>query len=419
VAMGERFQRLLVSARTPRWVNWWVPLLIFAVSRVVNAIYVVIASHAQVPVIRGEGIHVVQNLPAHPGYLTMLTNWDGQWYQDIAEHGYPSYLPLDAFGHVDQNPWAFFPLFPGLVRLVMFVTAGNFALAATIVSTTCAGLAMVVLFRMIRETGGLFLATLSVVTLCIASPAALVFQAAYSEGPALLLILVCLWLLRRRRYGWLLLAAVALSLARPIVGALAIVVALHWVQRKRHDPTFSRREQIGVALVCGAIASTFFLWIVVTGFWLGHANAYQLTQDAWAGWRWDQTSMGWESWLKGVVQFKLYGLAAVAALAYFIWLVRRRAARGFGDELRMWAPVYALYLLAATRVTPSAIRYIMLVAIPWWPVPDCAHWSLRERRAQIVLGLTIAIGFALQYCWVQLFFSISDQRLLGLQHGYP
>ena len=224
--MSERVERLIVRARTPQWVSWWLPLAIFAVSRIIDAVLVIAYSHSQGVIIHGEKIEYVENnMPADPGYLGMLTNWDGQWYQSIAHHGYPGYLQVDQFGHVEMNSWAFFPLFPALTRLVMFLVYGNFALAATIVSTTCAGLAMVLLFKMVRESGGLFLATISVVSLSV-SPAAVVFQAAYSEGPALLMIMICLWLLRRQRYGWLLVAGVGLSLARPVVGALAIVIAI-------------------------------------------------------------------------------------------------------------------------------------------------------------------------------------------------
>jgi hypothetical protein len=414
----SRLLHVLTRARALGTLNWWLPLAIFALSRVIDGIFVALSSHLQVPVIHGDSIHVEDNMPADPGYLKMLTNWDGQWYLSIADHGYPDYLPRDpAFGHVLQNSWAFFPLFPGLTRLLMFLTAGNFALAATILSTICSGLAMVLLFRMVRESGGVVLATLAVVSLSF-SPAAVVFQAAYSEGIALLLIMVCLWMLRRQRYGLLLAAALMLSLARPVVGALAIVVALHWLHRRHTDATFTRRQQVWVAFVCATIAASFFLWIGVCGLVLGHADAYQLTQDAWAGWRWDQITMTWESWITGVTTLTGSGLIAVSLIVYFIWLSRRRAAAGLGAELRMWAPVYAFYVMAATRVTPSVGRYLMLVAIPWWPLPACANWTLRERRSQVLIGVVLVAGICLQYAWVRTCFVIDSEGWLGFR-GYP
>ena len=51
-----------------------------------------------------------------PHYLDMVRIWDGEWYERIALHGYPRTLPHGAVGTVDYNSWAFFPLFPMLVR---------------------------------------------------------------------------------------------------------------------------------------------------------------------------------------------------------------------------------------------------------------------------------------------------------------
>jgi hypothetical protein len=35
---------------------------------------------------------------AHPGYFDLGVQWDGSWYREIAEHGYPHTLPHDAAG---------------------------------------------------------------------------------------------------------------------------------------------------------------------------------------------------------------------------------------------------------------------------------------------------------------------------------
>ena len=44
--MSERVERLIVRARTPQWVSWWLPLAIFAVSRIIDAVLVIAYSHA-------------------------------------------------------------------------------------------------------------------------------------------------------------------------------------------------------------------------------------------------------------------------------------------------------------------------------------------------------------------------------------
>ena len=45
--------------------------------------------------------------------------FDGSWYRNVAENGYPAELPRGEDGLVQQNAWAFFPLFPMLARGLM------------------------------------------------------------------------------------------------------------------------------------------------------------------------------------------------------------------------------------------------------------------------------------------------------------
>ncbi len=58
-----------------------------------------------------------------------------QWYRTIVEHGYPQHLPT-LHGVVQENSWAFYPLYPSLVRLVMW-TGLPYATAASFVSLVC------------------------------------------------------------------------------------------------------------------------------------------------------------------------------------------------------------------------------------------------------------------------------------------
>jgi hypothetical protein len=46
-----------------------------------------------------------------------LTGWDGRWFLAIAEHGYGHGRPAHWFLH--ETPWPFFPLLPGLARMLM------------------------------------------------------------------------------------------------------------------------------------------------------------------------------------------------------------------------------------------------------------------------------------------------------------
>ena len=79
--------------------------------------------------------------------------------------------------------------------------------------------------------------------------AAPILQASYTESFALLILVICLSLLRDRRYGWLVLALVAMALTRNIVFVMAPVIATHGIvaYRDRVLRPFPRRQQLAVA----------------------------------------------------------------------------------------------------------------------------------------------------------------------------
>src|SRR6478735_4313827 len=102
------------SATDPLPGRWWLwPLVIYLGTRLVNGVMIVVASNSSITLeeVVGSGhVHFCTDAgTAPPGYLTAVTRWDGQWYWKIGAHGYPSELPTDASGNVEQNPWAFFP----------------------------------------------------------------------------------------------------------------------------------------------------------------------------------------------------------------------------------------------------------------------------------------------------------------------
>src|SRR3954462_15745089 len=91
----------------------WFPLLVFVVTRALDAAMVQVASRNQVALIGADpSYHLNYSSPADPGYALIAANWDGQWYRLIAEAGYPLPLPVGPTGHVAMNTWAFYPLYP-------------------------------------------------------------------------------------------------------------------------------------------------------------------------------------------------------------------------------------------------------------------------------------------------------------------
>jgi hypothetical protein len=369
--------------RFVRRAPWYaVPLGIFLLTRLVDGLALIL-------------------LAPHDSYGHTIAYWDGGWYRQIAEHGYPSHLPV-RHGVVQQSGWAFYPAYPALVR-VCLATGLSYGVAASVVSLGCGAGAMCLMYRMLMPATGRFGAGLAVLALCT-YPAAVVFQAAYAESLTLLLILGCLWCLRERRYAALLALALVLALTRPVVLPLAIVVGLHWLARwkGRDDDPFPGREAVGLAATAGLTAASFLLWPAIAALRTGRANAYFETAQAW----YPARERGWPSWLVVIVNGQRPGLAVIAALAALAMaaVVARRATSLWGPELRCWAAAYSLYLLASTRPTTSIVRYAMLAIVPWWPVPEIGR-AVTSARGRAALALVVAcLGVASQVVWMHWFF---------------
>jgi hypothetical protein len=381
-----------------RW--WLLPLLVFAVSRVVQALLLEALGRDQVMFVDGPGSRVVGEMPASPGYALLTTNWDGQWYHSIASSGYPTTLPRLPDGSLAQSEWAFFPMFPALCRLVMGLSHLPFAWAAMVVSLSAGALAMCLLHALLVPTVGRFGATTTVLGVCT-YPSSLVLQGAYSESLALLVITGCLLLLSRRRYGALCCAVLVLALTRPVVVVVAPVVALHWWMRWRRRTTdpFPVGEQLRAGLAVVAAVLGFGLWPAVVGVVAGDPLAYLEIQRQWY-------PLGMPTWLgalagRGTALAMVVGLLAVLGVAL---VVRRTAARGWLPELRWWNLSYVVFLIVSTRPTSSTVRLAMLALVPWWvgPVPPGRDLT---RRAQVLTVVVVAVvGTTLSYAWIDMLY---------------
>jgi hypothetical protein len=386
-------------ARVP--VSIWLPLALFALTRLYGFVVIALAARHQValPSPDHPGIYQFTAHPDSPGYLALITNWDGQWYERIATVGY--HLPAPGDPQPKDALWAFafLPLFPVVVGAMMTATGLSFGVCVTVLNLVAGGAAMVVMFALVERTAGRFAAGAAVLFSCcfVAAP---LFQAAYSESISLLLVCTILLLVARRQYGWALPVVVLLSLTRLVTPPLAIVVLVHAFvryRRRAQDP-IRRIEVVGITVLGVVSAASVSLWstitsaitsgVTVTGATRGDVpNAVVVGRFGWFTNAYEH--IGWI----GVV-----GLALLVVLIVVVACSRLTAS--WGVEVRTWFAIYPIYLLFVAGVHTGMFRYLLLAfPLGLLLVGSPARGTIPRRRAALV-GALCAISLALQVPWV-------------------
>jgi Mannosyltransferase (PIG-V) len=218
----------------------------------------------------------------HHNYLHELSNWDGLWYRELANHGYlhyPSHL---------QTTNGFFPLYPlavwALEQVIMLVTVHDSiwssSLAGVLISTTGGAVATYYIYRLAADWWDRRVAFRAGV-LFVLFPGSVVFSMVYSEGLLLPLAAACLFALGRKH--WLragILAGFATAV-QPVAVVLIPVCAAAAI-KELNRTGWPRRvfKQVIVApllSVTGLAAFALFLW-----YWTGTPMAnYEAQHHGW------------------------------------------------------------------------------------------------------------------------------------------
>jgi hypothetical protein len=383
--------------REPRRWSWWVQVLtVYAASRVLSALVLLIALRLQgsTPA-RWWG-------PGRPSYAAFVADWwDGWWYRQIAAGGYPAQLPVRSDGLTALNPWAFYPLYPRLVRVLADLTGLGWDVVAPTVATITGGIAMLVVHECIRAGAphavaarpGLPLATVAV--LCV-FPSSVVLGAAYTESLALVLVAGALLLVVRRRYLWAVLPVALLGFTRAVALPLAAVVVVHAVGRWRRSRSGGEpmRDWPAMAVLLVVTVVSGVAWPVIAGVVTGVPDAYLRTQEAWRRPRPMTPFGGWtrlEAFDGTAVAVTVLVVLAVVALLV------SRSARRLGPELLTWSVTYLVYLAAVADLISSLFRFLLLA----FPLAAALVGLLPApaRRARWWLGGLLVVLAGLQVAW--------------------
>lgn len=371
-----------------RW-PWWLQVAaLYATARLVSACIFMAAA-----------LHQGPNpwFPAGPDYWNFINIWDARWYGRIITDGYPSPLPTDAAGNVQENAWAFYPLFPALGRALAGLTGISPAGALTVVAMLAGLGAALVLYCLFRHKAS-HTAALWGVAFFATFPVSAILQVPYAEPLTVFLLATALLLVIGHHYFVAMPVVLLLCLSRPVGVPFAAMVGLLFLWRlvergrEKRPGTHSLGELAslaGLTVVCGASA---LLWPAAAWAATGDIEAYTKTETVWRG----HDLVPFKPWFDAGVD--LFGpvLGIVAPFVFaglFALLLFSPPVVRLGVELRLWCACYMGYLLVFLHPQTSTFRMLL----PLFPLALAAALVSRSKAYR---GTVLTMFVLLQIVWI-------------------
>lgn len=378
--------------------KWWLPIVsIFAASRI--ATFILFLGTAQIQ----EDNYWTK---AQPSYFDFLNIWDAEWYQRIYTDGYPTTLPTAEDGSVQQNAWAFMPVFPFLIRGLNLLTGIEWKYLAPIVATIFGFTFALMAYRLLilRITVSQARWAIALISFSMAAP---ILQVGYAESLALFLMCAALYLFATRRDALLVLVLALLSVTRPGLLAFALMFALLFVYRfyreRRHAEKFETAERIRLFALTAVSGVLGFAWLIIAAITTGRLDAYLKTELAWRGGYTDNSELepftGW--FISGAFHLGsgVGELAVLGLLGFAAWALNTHSVRALGLELRFFTASYLVYLFAVFFPQSSTPRLLLpAFGLLAGLAVASAAWSKPARGAILVLGILGQVLWLL-VCW--------------------
>ncbi|WP_392544881.1 hypothetical protein [Oryzobacter telluris] len=395
---GTRTESFADAHDERRLVRWGLPIVVFLASRVVSTLLLLHGAGQQIQLTAANfPFFMARDFPVDPGYLDVITTWDGQYYQYLAQDGYGSSVPGDTQLDSKQLAWAFPPGFPLVIRALVWLTGAPFAVVATVLNVVLGTVAMVLLYGLVRRHADRF-AALAVVATTSFFVSAPLFQTAYSESLALLLLVLALRDIDSRTWWRAALWTVLLSLVRIITPPLALVVVVVLWRQRRSTARWSRTDLVGGGVVASLAAGGALFWSVLTRFAepsasAGGGVAADAASDRTSNLavltvRWIQEAHAY--WGVGGLVFMTLLVAAV------VMMPLTRYGRSLGPAVSTWLWAYPLFLFSVTLIQPGMLRYFLLA--PGLLVPLLSPVR-RTRRAKWVVLAVLLVLLVLAQRW--------------------
>lgn len=388
---GTLARRLASAVRS--W-PWWLQVTgLYAAARLVSAcIFMAAALH--------QGVNPW--FPPKPDYWNFINIWDARWYAQVIANGYPSILPTDAAGNVQENTWAFYPLYPALAGGLSRLTGLNPAASLTLIAMLAGWAAALVVYTLFRQKAA-HVPAMWGVAFFSTFPVSAVLQVPYAEPLSLLLLAAALLLVVRRQYLWAIPVVFLLCLSRPVGVPFAAMAGLLLVfraaahirkgrQRGADEAAHSLRDLAALTGLTAVAGVSALAWPAAAWAATGDPQAYTKTETVWRG----QDLVPFQPWFDTGVE--LFGpvlglLAPVVFVALFIAMLFLPPVVRLGVELRLWCACYMGYLLMFLHPQTSTFRMLL----PLFPLALGAAFLSRSRAYR---GTVVVMFLLLQMVWI-------------------
>ncbi len=346
--------------------------------------------------------------PAKPDYWNFINIWDARWYGEVIANGYPSVLPTDTAGNVQENAWAFYPLFPALAGGLGRLTGLSPAASLTIIAMLAGWGASLLVYTLFRHKAA-HAAALWGVAFFATFPVSAVLQVPYAESLSLLLLAGALLLVVRRQYLWAVPVVVLLCLSRPVGVPFALMLGLVLVFRFLQRFPLSRRfrgpgspgsagethsagDLVALAVLTAVAGVAALAWPAAAWAATGDFQAYTKTETAWRG----HDLVPFKPWFDTGVD--LFGpvlglLAPFVFVALFGLMLFLPPVVRLGVELRLWCACYMGYLVAFLHPQTSTFRMLL----PLFPL---ALGAVLLSRSRAYRGTVVTMFLLLQIVWI-------------------
>lgn len=172
-------------------------------------------------------------------FIKNLANWDGNYYLSISQNGYQ-----------DDTHYAFFPLYPLLIKALSLVLQ-NYLFSAVIISISATFLGIKLLYNLINQQFDKKIAKKSILALLI-FPTSFYFLIAYSEGLFFFLTIATFYFARKNLFLAVIFSVLATATRLPgLAVAFALILQTYQNYGINRKNWFVILSPLGFIIYCG------------------------------------------------------------------------------------------------------------------------------------------------------------------------